>query len=62
MEYVLAFTVGLTAIIALPGGRWTRRASTLRNRGPLAAPVTVWALGCLLTGALAVLVKAAGIS
>jgi len=66
MEYVIAFAAGLAAMFVLPRlGRRRRahadpqqaeaRPQAARHRGPVA----IWAIGCVLTGLLAVMVRGA---
>jgi hypothetical protein len=55
IAYLLAFSIGMLAVAALPGRRRPGRhqAAWLANHR---VAVAVWAVGCVLTGILAALV------
>jgi hypothetical protein len=59
ISYLLAFSIGLLAVAALPGRRRPGRGQAAWLAEHRAA-VAVWAVGCLLTGTLAALVAGAG--
>jgi protein-S-isoprenylcysteine O-methyltransferase Ste14 len=61
MEYVIAFAAGLAAMFVIPriGRRRRAHAESRPQAEQHRGPVAIWALGCVLTGLLAVMVRGA---
>jgi hypothetical protein len=65
MDYVIAFAAGLAAMFVIPRLGRRRRAGAGTSPEPRAqaephrGPVAIWAVGCVLTGLLAVMVRGA---
>ena len=65
MDYVIAFAAGLAVMFAIPYIGRRRRAHEEARPEPQPraeqhrGPVAIWAIGCVLTGLLAVMVRGA---